>query len=266
MSLSKIVSDESFFGRGNDTQMRYVDGELSHVNKQEAKLIDDYGKKGEELVKEHGSGTINPYTGRKEYFALTWATASAAAAIGTFALGALKEVTGGVSRENKSKLDQEMADNTIDSIESEGGALDLLDKDVEAREGIQTSKFLDSRDDLAFNIGTKLEDISGKFDIRRGQADLSYSTVDKASERTEDMIRGDSERRNRSMYTGLQENLLSLSRWARGEKGKLNTELQRQQYQKDLAKQNEDSWYFGKHITKGLQGIIPGGKTGGWGW
>ena len=43
MSLSKIISDESFFGRGNDTQMRYVDGELSHVNKQEAELIDKYG-------------------------------------------------------------------------------------------------------------------------------------------------------------------------------------------------------------------------------
>ena len=40
MSLSKIISDESFFGRGNDTKMRYVDGELSHVNKQEAELID----------------------------------------------------------------------------------------------------------------------------------------------------------------------------------------------------------------------------------
>ena len=48
MSLSKIISDESFFGRGNDTQMRYVDGELSHVNKQEAELIDKYGKKGEQ--------------------------------------------------------------------------------------------------------------------------------------------------------------------------------------------------------------------------
>ena len=141
MSLSKIVSDESFFGRGNDTQMRYVDGELSHVNKQEAKLIDDYGKKGEELVKEHGSGTINPYTGRKEYFALTWATASAAAAIGTFALGALKEVTGGVSRENKSKLDQEMADNTIDSIESEGGALGL---------GVSQDSFVSSRSASSF--------------------------------------------------------------------------------------------------------------------
>ena len=137
MSLSKIISDESFFGRGNDTQMRYVDGELSHVNKQEAELIDKYGKKGEQIVKEHGSGTINPYTGRREYL-LDPLSLSAYAAIGTLALGAIKEVSGGVAKEKKAKLDQEMADNTIDSIEAEGGALDLLEKDFQAMQDIQT--------------------------------------------------------------------------------------------------------------------------------
>ena len=258
MSLSKIISDESFFGRGNDTQMRYVDGELSHVNKQEAELIDKYGKKGEQIVKEHGSGTINPYTGRREYF-LDPVSLSAYAAIGTL-------VSGGVAKEKKAKLDQEMADNTIDSIEAEGGALDLLEEDYQARQDIQTSKFLDSRDDLAFNVGTKLEDLSGKFDIRRSQADLAFSSIDKASKRSEEILREDANRRQRGMFTGLQENLLNLTRWYQGEKGKLDTELQRQEYQKDIAKQNEDSWYLGKNVIKGLQGIIPGGSTGGWGW
>ena len=265
MSLSKIISDESFFGRGNDTQMRYVDGELSHVNKQEAELIDKYGKKGEQIVKEHGSGTINPYTGRREYF-LDPVSLSAYAAIGTLALGAIKEISGGVAKEKKAKLDQEMADNTIDSIEAEGGALDLLEEDYQARQDIQTSKFLDSRDDLAFNVGTKLEDLSGKFDIRRSQADLAFSSIDKASKRSEEILREDANRRQRGMFTGLQENLLNLTRWYQGEKGKLDTELQRQEYQKDIAKQNEDSWYLGKNVIKGLQGIIPGGSTGGWGW
>jgi hypothetical protein len=54
-------------GRGGDTQLRYVDGELAHVNNTEAEILDNNGLEGERLVKEHGSGTINPETGLKEY-------------------------------------------------------------------------------------------------------------------------------------------------------------------------------------------------------
>tara|TARA_R100000808_G_C2155321_1_gene167504 strand:+ start:3685 stop:4428 length:744 start_codon:yes stop_codon:yes gene_type:complete len=50
-----------------DTEMRLVDGEPSHVNPVEASTIDAFGKKGEDMVKERGSGTINPYTGNREY-------------------------------------------------------------------------------------------------------------------------------------------------------------------------------------------------------
>jgi len=54
-------------GRGGDTQLRYIDGELAHVNNTEAEILDNNGLDGEKLVKEHGSGTINPETGLKEY-------------------------------------------------------------------------------------------------------------------------------------------------------------------------------------------------------
>lgn len=54
-------------GRGGDTEIRKVDGQDSHVNAFEAWLIDKYGAKGEEIVKDIGSGTINPETGLPEY-------------------------------------------------------------------------------------------------------------------------------------------------------------------------------------------------------
>ena len=54
-------------GRGGDTELRYVDGELSHVNPREALIIDKFGAKGEDIVKKIGSGTINPETGLREY-------------------------------------------------------------------------------------------------------------------------------------------------------------------------------------------------------
>ena len=54
-------------GRYGDTHIRYVYGLKSHVNKDEAKLIDSYGSLGEAMVKEIGAGTINPNTGFPEY-------------------------------------------------------------------------------------------------------------------------------------------------------------------------------------------------------
>lgn len=55
-------------GRKGDSDMRLVNGELSHVNPTEAFMIDNYGQLGENQVKAIGSGTTNPYTGEKEYF------------------------------------------------------------------------------------------------------------------------------------------------------------------------------------------------------
>tara|TARA_R100000458_G_C8277659_1_gene253270 strand:- start:212 stop:1147 length:936 start_codon:yes stop_codon:yes gene_type:complete len=55
-------------GRFGDTKMRKVNGELSHVNPTEAKWIDNYGPLGQKLTQALGSGTINPKTGKKEYF------------------------------------------------------------------------------------------------------------------------------------------------------------------------------------------------------
>ena len=54
-------------GRYGDTTLRKVDNELAHVNELEARLIDSYGSDGEKIVKDIGSGTINPETGLKEY-------------------------------------------------------------------------------------------------------------------------------------------------------------------------------------------------------
>ena len=54
-------------GRHGDTHIRDVYGIKSHVNKDEAKLIDSYGLLGEVLVKDIGSGTTNPITGLPEY-------------------------------------------------------------------------------------------------------------------------------------------------------------------------------------------------------
>ena len=75
MNMDKLASK----GRMGDTEMRKVDGELSHVNVAEADLIDRFGEKGAKIVKKYGSGTINPETGKKEY---VWPLIAGLVAIG----------------------------------------------------------------------------------------------------------------------------------------------------------------------------------------
>tara|TARA_R100001463_G_scaffold35362_5_gene77126 strand:- start:12750 stop:13583 length:834 start_codon:yes stop_codon:yes gene_type:complete len=55
-------------GRHGDTELRIVNDEVSHVNKDEAYLIDNYGLLGEVVAQSIGSGTINPSTGLREYY------------------------------------------------------------------------------------------------------------------------------------------------------------------------------------------------------
>ena len=68
MDIDKMYNNVASKGRFGDSELREVDGEISHVNPVEANLIDLLGKNGEEIVKEIGSGTINPETGLDEYF------------------------------------------------------------------------------------------------------------------------------------------------------------------------------------------------------
>tara|TARA_R110001583_G_scaffold38498_3_gene124403 strand:- start:5767 stop:6876 length:1110 start_codon:yes stop_codon:yes gene_type:complete len=55
-------------GRFGDTFIRPVDGQLSHVNKIEANVIDNLGMIGQMMVKDAGAGTTNPDTGAPEYY------------------------------------------------------------------------------------------------------------------------------------------------------------------------------------------------------
>ena len=89
-SLAKNhLSTTSQMGRFGDDKIRFVDGEISHVNTKEANLIDSLGMTGEMIVKNTGSGTTNPNTGMKEYFLPTLIAGASLAlgAIGSYSSG-----------------------------------------------------------------------------------------------------------------------------------------------------------------------------------
>ena len=67
MDIDKMYNNIASKGRGGDSELRSVFGEVSHVNPIEVNLIDSLGRSGEEIVNQIGSGTINPETGLREY-------------------------------------------------------------------------------------------------------------------------------------------------------------------------------------------------------
>jgi|10_taG_2_1085330.scaffolds.fasta_scaffold06180_3 hypothetical protein len=71
-SYNRHLQNLSRKGRKGDTALRKVKGQVSHVNKEEAQIIDWLGPLGEAWVQSIGSGTTNPKTGLKEYSHKWW--------------------------------------------------------------------------------------------------------------------------------------------------------------------------------------------------
>ena len=61
MNIWKTKDELAKHGRNGDTMMKKIDGDLAHVNPVEYEM-------SPQDIKEKGAGTINPITGKKEYF------------------------------------------------------------------------------------------------------------------------------------------------------------------------------------------------------
>ena len=246
-SLDHILSDQSFFGRGGDTEMRMVGGEMSHVNPKEAAIIDMYGSQGEKIVESMGSGTINPYTGKKEYQALTgWALYTAMAAIGTAVLGGVKQYSEGVASMNKAKIDKSIGQDTISGIEGPEGSMAKLDEDRDAQIKLAEEGFVEQRGNVAAQTGMQLEKAIGQMDISRGKSNIVSGTIDAASDRARGILAGDLGRRTSTLWGNLAEKMGGIDRWFAGEEGKLELQRQRAQAQIDLAEKQEKGIHLGE--------------------
>ena len=171
--VSDHLSLLSKMGRGGDTKLRNVDGELSHVNADEAAAIDMYGSVGENVVKAVGSGTINPDTGLREYSisaTLAWAAANAP----TIAAGlaALATTTGLISGSSQRGVEMDVAEETADlytdMIESSKEKVLTLPGMQQAETNIATMM-----------AGTQYQGIGSKADISVGNINESLDALTK---------------------------------------------------------------------------------------
>ena len=156
--VSDHLSLLSKMGRGGDTKLRNVDGELSHVNADEAAAIDMYGSVGENVVKAVGSGTINPDTGLREYQDIQ------------DALAVLQFMGGLYSGAKQREVEMDVAEKTSDLYSD---MIETSKEKVETLPGMQQQE----TNIAAMMAGTQYQGIGSKADIAFGNINESLDAL-----------------------------------------------------------------------------------------
>ena len=187
-NLYDIVASK---GRLGDSELRTVDGVPSHVNEYEAELIDKFGSTGERVVKDIGSGNINPETGLPEYepiSATTIALVGAAAAVTSMGMNMYSSLAAGGEQRRGWRRE-------INELEAQKSSLleDIGKAGGEARDhfaGI-IEGFSDQVGQLTSGVGSAFED--------------AYSTVEQAFKKTGGLATGAVQDMSKNIGQGFQE-------------------------------------------------------------
>lgn len=240
-SLAKNhLSNASQMGRFGDNKIRFVDGEVSHVNTKEANLIDSLGMTGEMIVKNTGSGTINPNTGMKEYFLPTLIAGA------SLALGAIGSYSSGRSARQQAEAQAAIARQGLREIKQ-------AEKDLEGvlfnRQSIAKQEYQQDLKNLSQSTGYKLKDLRASTEeaTRRTGLAVSGSIQEKADE-SFDRVKDSYSMASDDLMGNLGKTMGDITSFYEGEKARLRSEKFKLQKQADLYDQQADNWYLGKNL------------------
>lgn len=254
MNLNDIYEENASLGRFGDTEMRMVDGSPSHVNTEEAHVIDMYGAQGEKLVKASGSGTINPDTGLDEYW-IQYIPAMIAGA--SWLLGTISEGSQGAANEDKAEIQAQSAADTIDVMEQA-----KLDLDLVETTGIASRKagYVEDVEDLGFKTGKGVKKIKDQGERLRQKIDFAYSgTGEKAIDYQRSMLVEGSDRTRRSMWSAHQENLSKFGLDIANQRREIDSNISIADANRQISERQAETWYPWKFTTKsGASGWSPG--------
>lgn len=224
-------------GRGGDTELRIVDGELSHVNTDEAAAIDMYGSVGEDVVKVVGSGTINPSTGLKEYQIDPFSA-------GMFGLSAYQYIAGAQSERDQARVQSQLIDKQLTGLQ---GSMDQLGGVKETKIGAAREEYELGLGQLGMKTGQTMQTIQQQYESAIGKG-KGLATAGGA-ERYKSLSLGST----RNVYTSQREGLMGqlgkvlggVEEWYAGEQARLGSEKTRLQYEKRMQQQKLGRGLFG---------------------
>ena len=227
------LSNTAKHGRFGDDSMRFVDGEMSHVNPKEAKLIDVLGMQGEDMVQESGSGTTNPVTGMKEYFdPFTMAIA------GLSMYSSLKE--------NKIQKDQWESGKTaaqqgLSDIQSAESQLGKLRESKMQIAGLEHQKQIK---DLSTETGISIADLNKSTNQAISKSNLAFSG-DVSDEKSDmwNRLRTSHGSSKEGIMSNLGQKMGDITSFYEGEKSRLKSEKTKLSREIDLYDEQLGGWF-----------------------
>ena len=225
----------SSMGRGGDDRYRLVDGEMSHVNPVEASMIDAFGKKGEEAVKERGSGTINPYTGNREYVDPFTLGMAAVSLYGMYASTKQQREGAGV------QLD--LIDQSLSQLNKSAGQ---LDETKEAREKAAEAEFQFDFRGLQDQTGQSEQQLKESYDEMVSKSGLATSgTAETKKSRIWAGIRTAFSRGKEGVYGKLGAKMGEIEGWVEGENERIFAERRRLTSERKLQTMQSEQKFLG---------------------
>tara|TARA_Y100000114_G_C11750144_1_gene323814 strand:+ start:901 stop:1620 length:720 start_codon:yes stop_codon:yes gene_type:complete len=229
-------------GRFGDNRIaKTSNGSLWHVNKQEKKLIDDYGVVGERIVDMIGSGSTNPETGLKEQFLpLAPAAVMAALAVGSAAVGAIQSYSQTKKEKEQGEMQVGFTNQALSSLsEAEASLQDSLGSSL----ALPTLEAQRQVEDISKKSQIGIENLKKRQDIMVGKTGFASTGIDNTEVITQ--ARDEYKTQLEDVDIGLNKNLSEVL--SNFEQSQSELALQRQQLnqQKKLAQQQANTKYFG---------------------
>ena len=235
MSIANKHLSGASLGQGGDDRYRLVDGEMSHVNPVEASMIDAFGKKGEEAVKERGSGTINPYTGNREYVDPFTLGMAAVSLYGMYASTKQQREGAGV------QLD--LIDQSLSQLNKSAGQ---LDETKEAREKAAEAEFQFDFRGLQDQTGQSEQQLKESYDQMIQKSGMATSgTAETKRSQVWSNIRTAFSRGKEGVYGKLGAKMGEIEGWFEGEQERIGAERRRLTSEKKLQSMQSEQKFLG---------------------
>ena len=255
--LSEIANK----GRYGDTEIAHTpSGKLWHVTPQEKQLITLYGSEGEKLVDAVGSGTVNPETGLEEKFPpLLIAAAVVGAGVGLYSAW-----KGGASAKDQAEYEETSYRSGLSELDSAEANLEAA---AQAKREAGLLDYRQNVENVSAQTGIAQEDLEQQTAQTIQKSGMATSgTVERKNSQMWNRIQSSFERGREGLIGDLGKKMGDIEGWYEGEKSRIASERNKLNNQIGFAEKKQKSWYAGRYLQEGIEGVIPGGETGGWGW
>tara|TARA_Y100000034_G_scaffold87402_1_gene104826 strand:+ start:63 stop:782 length:720 start_codon:yes stop_codon:yes gene_type:complete len=234
-SIANNHFSQAALGRGGDSMFRLVDGEMSHVNPVEASMIDAFGEKGEEAVKERGSGTINPYTGKREYVIdpIT---------LGTLGLSLYQGWKSTDMQRESAGIQQELVGKQLTELDKTQKA---ASESKSAQTALAQGEFQQDLQNQADEIGSTKEDLQKNYEAQVEKSGLVSGDADQNKSQMWDRLSQAFTKGKQSLYGKLGQKMGGIEEWYAGEMGRISADRDKLHQEQRVLKQQEKQKFLG---------------------